>query len=195
MYSEVYIFATAETITSSTQWHLRTRIINGGSSMIKILGDGWWSSLGFSFTSEEVASKTRFGSIVWSRGQTGSVKLQMASDHLNLMLRRIKMSRHCLPTWSTGAGPMPRTVKEPTSTCKVIKYLCFVLNISMCSTVKILVHPQWVTHLCSTSIPDNAGDQASLFGKTSKVEELVLTSYTETHLDERRQTTWVNTMY
>ena len=23
--------------------------------MIKILGDGWWSSLGFSFTSEEVA--------------------------------------------------------------------------------------------------------------------------------------------
>ena len=59
----------------------------------------------------------------------------------------------------------------------------------MCSTVKIFVHPQWVTHLCSTSIPDNAGDQASLFGKTSKVEELVLTSYTETHLDERRQTT------
>ena len=50
----------------------------------------------------------------------GSVKLQVPSNHFNLMReRQSRVSGHCFPTWATGAGPIPRTVKEPASTWKV----------------------------------------------------------------------------
>lgn len=37
-------------------------------------------------------------------------------------------------------------------------------------------------HLSSTGIPDNSSDQAGLFGKTSKVQKLLLAPYTDTNL-------------
>ena len=43
-------------------------------------------------------------------------------------------------------------------------------------------------HLSSTGIPDNSSDQAGLLGQACEVEELILTSYTETNLRNRKAT-------